>query len=401
MLNPARHAWRALAPSAVRRAAGLLTGRIVAESTVRALKGRNGGFGSGPPALVGFFSGASGVAQSVQLASRALDRLGIAHRRIDVGDIAAPNAPGERSASAWIFYVNPPELMYLLFRWNGARLAGPRFGHWAWELPEAPPLWIRAVGAMDAVMAQSRYTADAFMRNPVTVTPHPLFPDDLRSSAPRPARKTQGEFKAVTLFDFKSSLARKNPYGALAAFQAAFAGDPTARLIIKTQNADRAPELARALALRSGTNVEIIDAVWPYSRVLDLIASADALISLHRAEGFGLTLAEAMALGTPVVATGWSGNLDFMDPETACLTPVKLVPIVDTQGIYRGPHWAEPDIAAAADHLRRLRNDPDFAQALAARAQARVVRQLSPQAWFETLPPALSAALDGSRRSGG
>ena len=401
LLVPTRRLWRALAPAPLRRAAGLVTGRVVFESMVHTLARRRGLQGAGLPALVGLFSGASGVALSVQLASRALDQLGIDHRRIDVGDIAAPNDPGERSADAWIFYLNPPELMSLLFRWDGLEFAGPRFGHWAWELPEAPASWVRAVKAMDAVMAQSQYTADAFAGKPVTVTPHPLFADDLCRVAPKPRRAPGDNFTVVNLFDFKSAFARKNPLGALAAFQTAFAGDLSTRLIIKTQNADKAPELARALVAHSDRNVEIIDEIWPYARVLNLIASADALISLHRAEGFGLTLAEAMALGTPVVATGWSGNLDFMDAETACLAPVMLVPVADPQGIYRGGRWAEPNADVAAEHLRRLRDDPAFAAGLAMRARNRVLRQLNPNAWFETLPPMLRAVLSESRRRAG
>lgn len=110
------------------------------------------------------------------------------------------------------------------------------------------------------------------------------------------------------------------------------------------------------------------------------------LVSLHRAEGFGLTPAEAMALGTPVLATGFSGVLDFMDDESALLIPFKPTPVADPQGIYSGQTWAQPDIAAAAQALTRLREDPDLGRRLGEAGRARVARQLSPQAWFETLP---------------
>ena len=124
---------------------------------------------------------------------------------------------------------------------------------------------------------------------------------------------------------------------------------------------------------------------------MDLIASADALISLHRAEGFGLTLAEAMLMGVPVVAT--AGNLDFMDEATACLVPVGLVSIKDPQGIYKGQNWADPDITFAAEQLRRLRDDPEFAQAQADRAQVSVAERLGPEAWLHSLPADLRSAL--------
>ena len=142
----------------------------------------------------------------------------------------------------------------------------------------------------------------------------------------------------------------------------------------------------------AGDNIEIIDAVWPYERIKALIASADVLVSLHRAEGFGLTLAEAMALGTAVIATEGSGNQDFMDNDCARLIPASPIPVEDPQGIYQGQTWADPDVTAAAAALRSLRDDPDLGPRLAIEARRRVASQLSPEAWFRTLPEALQRA---------
>src|SRR5262249_38782466 len=128
---------------------------------------------------------------------------------------------------------------------------------------------------------------------------------------------------------------------------------------------------------------------------------ADVLVSLHRAEGFGLTPAEAMALGTPVVATGWSGVMDFMDADSAILVPSTPTPVKDPQGIYpAGQSWAEPDVAAAAAGLRGLRDAPDLRRALAGAGRARVRERLSPKAWFETLPVAVRRAAMAARASG-
>ena len=136
----------------------------------------------------------------------------------------------------------------------------------------------------------------------------------------------------------------------------------------------------------------MIDEVWPYADVQSLIAGADVLVSLHRAEGFGLTPAEAMALGTPVLATAFSGVLDFMDETCALLVPSRSTPVDDPQGVYRGQSWAEPDIAAAAEALVRLRADPALGVRLSEAARARVAAKLSPQAWFTTLPAQVRAA---------
>ncbi len=96
------------------------------------------------------------------------------------------------------------------------------------------------------------------------------------------------------------------------------------------------------------------------------------MLSLHRAEGFGLVPAEAMLLGVPVVATGWSGNMDFMDADSAALVPYTLVPARDPRGVFEaeGAEWAEPDIAAAAARLARLADDPAERAALGARGRA-------------------------------
>ena len=147
----------------------------------------------------------------------------------------------------------------------------------------------------------------------------------------------------------------------------------------------------------SGVNVRIVDETWPYEQVKALIAGADALISLHRAEGFGLSPAEALALGCPVVATGFSGVMDFLDAENAVLVPWRPVAVEDPQRIYRGQSWAEPDLDAAAEGLRRLRDDPAFGRKLAAAGRRTVAEKLSPQAWFRTLPASVQAAAERAR----
>jgi glycosyltransferase involved in cell wall biosynthesis len=163
--------------------------------------------------------------------------------------------------------------------------------------------------------------------------------------------------------------------------------------MLKTQNGAKYPDLLAALKAKAPANVEIVDAVWPYADVLAMIAGADVLISLHRAEGFGLTLAEAMALGTPVAATAFSGNVDFMDESCALMIPATLTPVEDPQGVYEGQVWGEPDLDAAASALTRLRLDPGLGRRLAAAARRRIEEQLAPEPWLLTLPPAVQAAV--------
>jgi glycosyltransferase involved in cell wall biosynthesis len=383
-------------PEPLRRLAGPLL-NIVLEAHVRgaARKPHGADKPTGPIKVVGYFQGSHGIAASARLAARAFEALGVPIERVDVTD-AKLGWDGRFTepvhASAWIFHLNPPELLAALACLGPKHLIGPRYGYWAWELPRAPARWLKDAALVDEVWAPSRYTAGALAgaAAPVRVAPHPLFLEDYAHVVPAHRRAA---FQGVSVFDFNSSLARKNPQGALAAWARAFGDDLDCELTLKTQNGPLFPEALARLRDAAPANVRIVDETWPYADVLSLIAGADVLVSLHRAEGFGLTPAEAMALGTPVLATAWSGVLDFMGEDCALMVPAELVPVDDPQGIYRGRQtWAEPDISAAADALVRLRQDPELGRRLAEAARTRVARQLSPQAWFATLPDQVKAA---------
>ncbi|HEY3695506.1 glycosyltransferase [Phenylobacterium sp.] len=397
-LAAARALWRQALPEGLRRRAQPALASAVRRYVANTLP-RGGGAAAGPVRVVGLFAGSHGIAAGAELSARALEALGATVERIGVrpGFDAAARLPRPTAAAAWIFHLNPPELPFALASLGPGRILGARYGAWAWELPRAPAAWLRDAALLDEVWVPSRYTAEALAgaAAPVRVTPHPVAPGDYAGVAPAPRAHA---FQAVALFDFNSSMARKNPQGAIAAFARAFADDANARLTVKTQNGACFPDLLAALRAQAPANVEIVDETWPYARVMSLIAGADALVSLHRAEGFGLTLAEAMAVGTPVVATAFSGNLDFMDETCALLVPAGLTPVDDAQGIYRGQAWAEPDVDVAARALARLRLDAGLGRRLAEAARRRVADQLAPEPWLLTLPQPLQAAVRASRR---
>jgi glycosyltransferase involved in cell wall biosynthesis len=171
------------------------------------------------------------------------------------------------------------------------------------------------------------------------------------------------------MFDAASSVTRKNPEGAIEAFRRAFRTDPSARLVLKAQRLAAAPaQKARLEALAAAPNIEILDATLDDAALDALYDRADVLLSLHRAEGYGLTLAEAMRRGLPVVATDWSGNVDFVSDSVGIPVPWTLVPAEDPQRTYHHPHmrWAEPDLDAAAAALRRLRDEAGLSARLGA-----------------------------------
>jgi glycosyltransferase involved in cell wall biosynthesis len=168
---------------------------------------------------------------------------------------------------------------------------------------------------------------------------------------------------------------RKNPLATIEAFKLAFTKDENVKLIIKTINGSLWPkqkELLSRSTLGYG-NIHVIDQYLARSEVLSLIKNAIAYVSLHRSEGYGLTLAESMALGTPVIATGYSGNLDFMEETNSLMVDYDLIDVSDSSGAYRvESRWANPKIQSAAGHMRSIFDDPVLAGNLGLAAKSAV-----------------------------
>jgi glycosyltransferase involved in cell wall biosynthesis len=247
-------------------------------------------------------------------------------------------------------------------------------GFWNWELPVMPGDWQRGFRFVHRIWCSSAFVADAALKRsghlPVQVVHYPV-PDP----APAPLGRIdfglpEAAFIALSVFDASSSVERKNPLGAIAAHRAAFGDDPDRILVLKTYNTQQGGAAWAAVqqAVAEVANIRILDQEMSRGDVWALISCADAFLSLHRAEGVGLALSEAMQLGIPVVTTAWSGNMDFMDGDSAMLVGWRPVPAQDERGTYsvRGTHWAEPDIAGAAEALRALAGDASLRARLAA-----------------------------------
>jgi glycosyltransferase involved in cell wall biosynthesis len=371
----------------------------------------------GPPGLepvivVGPISSATGLGEGARLSIRALRDGGLDVRGVDIspvmlgGDPAEPidhGPPAQSGPGTVVLHVSAPLaplalLALLALLMLGRRtLRGKRIiGYFAWELPDLPPDWVAARPHVHEIWVPSRFNAEAFRRHTdrlVHVVPHPVTASDRGEFR---HGETGDPFTALTPFNMASGFARKNPVAAVRAFRLAFpsGGTRSARLVLKTHHADAYPAGAAELAeaIDSDPRITIIDSTLDRSDLNALVAGSDTVMLLHRSEGFGLPLAEAMGLAVPVVGTNWSGNTDFMDIGNSCPVSFRLVPAIDPQGTYDHPwqSWADPCIEDAARHLRLLHDNPDMRTSLGCRAAETIRQRLSRAAYAARVRSLLS-----------
>jgi glycosyltransferase involved in cell wall biosynthesis len=370
---PLRHrVWRTL-PPVLRRRALARASAIIAPRP-----------GAAPvaPGLViaGEMLRPSGLGEGARLMEQAARRMGLPVWGYDLPALAQAPVTGPLTfvppGVPLVVHVNAPMLPLALLRLPGALTRHRRIiGYWAWELPSVPPEWRPALACVDEVWVPSAFTEAALsplLPNRVRVVPPPLA-----DAPPVPSARTRAGFglpeDAVVVlvsFNLASSLARKNPFAAIAAFRTAFGDRPDRVLVLKVGHPDHAPEDFAALAaLAQAPNIVLIPDTLSAPDRHALTACADIVLSLHRSEGFGLVLAEAMLLAKPVIATGWSGNTGFMNAANAALVGHRLVPARDDRQVYRGSRWAEPDTEHAVMWLRHLADNPVARHVMGQRAQ--------------------------------
>lgn len=185
-------------------------------------------------------------------------------------------------------------------------------------------------------------------------------------------KRDQPAFTFLFSFDFHSYIERKNPVAVIDAFRSAFPVDrKDVRLVLKSINGDIFQSQFYELIeyVLKDPRILIQDGFISRQQMIALMASADAYVSLHRSEGFGLGLAESMYLGKPVIGTAYSGNVEFMTPDNSCLVDYIMIEVKPGDYMHgEGQYWAAPDINDAARHMRRLVDEPAYATALGVRA---------------------------------
>lgn len=346
--------------------------------------------------VIGFVSSKLGLGTAARMTVASLVKCGVP---VAVADVD----PGEGRANAdltWqhlfvrdtsrlphpvnIIHMNPLEALSI--RRSAPHLFANTFNAIVpfYELTRVPEQWIPLLGEYHLVLAASEHIAAA-IRNAATVPVrrYPLGVELPDVSGATRARFgiPEDTFTFVTTFDTDSGLNRKNALGAIKAFRMAFSPNDDVLLVAKVNGVTDHPELERVAADLGPKRLKLVKEYLPYAEVLKLYAVCDAFVSLHRAEGLGLGLLETMLLGKPVIATGWSGNMDFMDDSCAALVRHTFAPVVDMHPEYGQLRfhetmlWAEPDLAHAASVMNRLYRDAEYRKRIGESAREAAVRR--------------------------
>jgi glycosyltransferase involved in cell wall biosynthesis len=344
--------------------------------------------------VIGYISSESGVGESARSVIRSLRaaEVPVAGTLVDIycghrkHDESCADVPAGSPYPFNVVCLNPEETPETFSR------LGPEFfrgrlniGYWFWELEHFPERWLDRFEYLDEVWVASSFCQDSVARAasvPVCKIPLSIEVTDI---APVPAdvlAVPDDRFVFLFLFDYHSFPERKNPLGVLQAFQRAFGPDDAAHLVLKGTDSAADPAYhARLVAEARPGQVTIIDRYLDRRVINGLMQRCDCYVSVHRAEGFGLTLAEAMYLGKPVIATAYSGNMDFTTPDNSYLVPYKLVEIDRDHGPYKkGWLWAEPDADHAAEMMLRVFRSRKEAAAVGQRAADYVRGHYSPAA---------------------
>lgn len=285
-----------------------------------------------------------------------------------------------------IFHIDPPASVEIDRRHGKTLRAGRRnIAYWAWELGEFPDSWVPSFKFFDEIWCPSDFVRESVAQKspiPVLTMPHAISITTPSGEGKVRFALPTDSFLFLFVYDLNSYTARKNPQAVLEAFQLAKMPQEQARLIIKVHgvqgNEAALTNLRAQVAKVEGTL--LLEETLSRTDLMLLFAACDCFVSLHRAEGFGLAVAEAMALGKPVIATDWSATSEYLNEHNGCPVRYKLERIEQNEGPYpKGGIWAEPDLAHAAEWMNRLVCDRGLATQLGAAAKRTIQERFSPE----------------------
>jgi len=325
--------------------------------------------------LIGYPFAEMGLGEDIRHVAEALRIVGIPFCILDVG---LGNSFSQQDLSLRKWLVCRPRYAINLFCQNGWQTRkfllsqGRDFnkgryaiGLWPWELPDWPDAWFEAYGHVDEIWGISSHSVGAYrsFHGPVQRMGLPVSVQNIAPMDRRDFGLPEDAYLFHFSFDLHSKTARKNPFGLIHAFQKAFprgTSDDVA-LVLKVNHSKmlRPDCLKLRWMAASDPRIYLMERSMRRPEVLALMRSCDCYVSLHRAEGFGRGIAEAILLGRQVIATGWSGNMDYCRESRVALVRHRMVPV--RRGEYfrgEGQEWGEPDLDHAAQLMREIRDHP-------------------------------------------
>lgn len=346
--------------------------------------------------LTGHITGDFGLAEAARGTLRAMQAAGIPFKIMDLkvggqpnSDTSYTNFSEDNPYPINIVQTNPNWVEQILAGYfpgigSGYFQGKYNIGVWLWELPAFPAQWQWAFDLFDEIWTPSNFCAEAFAavsQVPVLKIPVSLVfpqPSLTRADLQLPADK----FIFLFIFDFGSSFERKNPFATIEAFKQAFGqANQDVLLVLKFANSHYFPERREQLKelTEDWPSIQFIDGHLKKEEIHGLVNSCDCYVSLHRAEGFGLTMSEAMYYGKPVIATAYSSNMEFMNVGNSFPVKYELLTTTEDYGAYpKGSVWAEPDVDHAAALMQYVFNNYQAAQTVGDRAAKEISSLLSP-----------------------
>ena len=347
--------------------------------------------------IVGFLTADLGIGESARSMVRAADAAAIPsalvslklHCKNRLGDMTYQSRLQETNPyDVNVVHIDPPASRDIDHHHGQAfRKSKYSIGYFAWELTEFPDSWLESFDYFDEIWCPSEFSRTAIaLKNPipVLVMPHSIEvarPKESKDNLRKRFNLPQDTFLFLSLFDLNSYAERKNPKAAIEAFRLSGLAHANAGLVIKVHNAHSNPVEFEHLKkdLKDIPNTYLITETLSRPDITALEAACDVFVSLHRAEGFGLAVAECMALGKPVICTDFSATTEFVNESNGCPVRFKLTTLTQNVGPYsRGGIWADPDVNHAADYMKRLAQDKSLVEKLGNHARETITQQFAP-----------------------
>lgn len=335
--------------------------------------------------IVGSFNRITGVSEGARLCYNQLKEAGVSVRYESIEqliyqpkEIEFLETNNSMKPKVQILHISPPNVFRCILR-------GFKIGYFAWEFNDMPLDWEFMIKRVDAVMTPSTFSTELLQKyttKPIVTVPHPVK----YSSVFKNMREKLGIGKDIFLvsyiFNLETAVERKNPFALIKAFNEL---DNSYCLVLKTCNGNLYTEdLQKLYPLPA--NTILIDEIWPKEDVVSLISESDVYCSPHRAEGFGLTIAEAIMQETPVIATNWSANTDFCDPLNTNLLDYDLIDVIPHKQFHNiQSKWAEVHSNQIVSYIKNIKKNKEGSKIRAVKAKQYLEKYIEENTYIKAL----------------